>query len=243
MGAGKWQDHFAEHFAGIDVVILPDNDDAGRNHADKVARNLAPVAERVRIVALPGLPHKGDVSDWIAAGGTAKQLCELAAAAETFDPARRMNRDNTVTLDAAPRRLRRRTLLGRYMEQKFEPLRWTVPGYLPEGLSILAGRQKLGKTWLAIDLAVAVGTGGRRWATSASTRATSCTSTWRTASGTSTPARTTVSLRAGAAGPEPAGIGANDSPELGESIHRSMRNLAVIRSQARANRRGRAPAD
>jgi hypothetical protein len=31
-----------------------------------------------------------------------------------------------------------------------------VPGYVPEGLSILAGRQKLGKTWLALDWAIAV---------------------------------------------------------------------------------------
>ena len=42
----------------------------------------------------------------------------------------------------------------------FPPIRWVVPGYVPEGLSILAGRQKLGKTWLAMDWAIAVATGG-----------------------------------------------------------------------------------
>src|SRR4051794_11535495 len=46
------------------------------------------------------------------------------------------------------------------METKFPPLRSIVPGYLYEGFSVLAGRQKLGKTWLAIDWAVAVATGG-----------------------------------------------------------------------------------
>ncbi|MCM5558083.1 AAA family ATPase [Pleomorphomonas sp. JP5] len=46
------------------------------------------------------------------------------------------------------------------MNTEYAELRWTVPGYLPEGLSILAGRQKLGKTWLALDFAVAVATGG-----------------------------------------------------------------------------------
>jgi len=35
-----------------------------------------------------------------------------------------------------------------------------VPGYISEGFLVLAGRQKLGKTWLAIDLALAVATGG-----------------------------------------------------------------------------------
>lgn len=42
----------------------------------------------------------------------------------------------------------------------FPPIRWVVPGYVPEGLSILAGRQKLGKTWLAMDWGIAVACGG-----------------------------------------------------------------------------------
>jgi hypothetical protein len=41
-----------------------------------------------------------------------------------------------------------------------QPARWAVPGYVGEGLSILAGRQKLGKSWLAIDWAIAVASGG-----------------------------------------------------------------------------------
>ncbi|GGB63487.1 hypothetical protein GCM10011316_39190 [Roseibium aquae] len=46
------------------------------------------------------------------------------------------------------------------MAKEFEPTKWIVPDYVPEGFSVLAGRQKLGKTWLAIDWAVAVATGG-----------------------------------------------------------------------------------
>jgi len=46
------------------------------------------------------------------------------------------------------------------MAMTFPPIRWIVPRYVPEGLSILAGRQKLGKTWLAIDWAIAVACGG-----------------------------------------------------------------------------------
>ncbi len=42
----------------------------------------------------------------------------------------------------------------------FPPLAWVVPGYLPQGLTILAGRPKLGKSWLALDLAAAVARGG-----------------------------------------------------------------------------------
>jgi hypothetical protein len=42
----------------------------------------------------------------------------------------------------------------------FEPLRWIVPQYLPEGTSILGGRPKVGKSWLALDIAIGVATGG-----------------------------------------------------------------------------------
>lgn len=46
------------------------------------------------------------------------------------------------------------------MLMEFDPINWVVPGYVAEGFSVLAGRQKLGKTWLAIDFAIAVATGG-----------------------------------------------------------------------------------
>ncbi|MGY4570549.1 AAA family ATPase [Bradyrhizobium sp. USDA 3256] len=54
----------------------------------------------------------------------------------------------------------RRTNTNDLMAQAFAPLKAIVPGYVYGGFTILAGRQKLGKTWLAIDWAVAVSTGG-----------------------------------------------------------------------------------
>lgn len=77
-GAGKWPAYFSSYFRGARVVILPDNDTAGRDHARMVAASLHPVAESVRVLELPGLPPKGDVSDWIAAGGTRDALVALA---------------------------------------------------------------------------------------------------------------------------------------------------------------------
>jgi len=84
-GAGKWRDEFAQYFAGRDVVVLPDNDQAGRDHADRVAANLAPVARGVRILTIPDLPPKGDVSDWLASGGTPEALMALATAAPLYE--------------------------------------------------------------------------------------------------------------------------------------------------------------
>jgi len=85
-GANKFRQEYAAHFAGADCVVLPDNDAPGRQHAASVAKALHSIAARVRIVVLPGLPEKGDVADWIAAGGTAAQLVELGSAAETYSP-------------------------------------------------------------------------------------------------------------------------------------------------------------
>jgi hypothetical protein len=41
------------------------------------------------------------------------------------------------------------------------PTRWAVPGILPEGVTLLGGKPKAGKSWFALALAVAIGTGGR----------------------------------------------------------------------------------
>jgi predicted P-loop ATPase len=106
-GAGKWRADYNRHFAGADVVVLPDNDPQatdpksgalrwhpdgrpvlpGQDHAADVAKHLTWIAARVRVLMLPGLPLKGDPFDWIAAGGTAAQLEEIATSAEAEKPA------------------------------------------------------------------------------------------------------------------------------------------------------------
>lgn len=64
-GAGKWKADYTETLRGARVVVLPDNDEPGRNHADKVAAALQGIAKEVRVVRLPGLGPGGDVSDWM----------------------------------------------------------------------------------------------------------------------------------------------------------------------------------
>jgi hypothetical protein len=84
-GAGKFSRGFAPYFGDRDVVILPDNDAAGRGHARQVVEILEPVATSIRVLELPGLPPKGDFVDWLAAGGTADQLRKLIDAAPPAD--------------------------------------------------------------------------------------------------------------------------------------------------------------
>lgn len=81
MGAGKWREYYAPTLKGADVVILPDNDDKGRQHAEQVAASLHAQGCTVKVVPLPGVKEKGDISDWLDAGHDVDELEELIARA------------------------------------------------------------------------------------------------------------------------------------------------------------------
>lgn len=85
-GAGKFSDKIARWFEGRHVVILPDNDDPGARHGYDVAWKLHDIAASVKILVLPDLPHKGDVSDWIASGGTREALIAMCKAVPVWEP-------------------------------------------------------------------------------------------------------------------------------------------------------------
>ncbi len=78
-GAGKWTDEHSRYLAGRRVVILPDNDAPGIAHAHKAQASLEAAGAEVKVVMLPGLPDKGDVIDWLDAGGTLDSLLEIVA--------------------------------------------------------------------------------------------------------------------------------------------------------------------
>jgi putative DNA primase/helicase len=84
-GAGKFRDELKQWFKDRDVVILPDNDEAGHKHAADIARRLRNVARRIRVVVLPDLPEKGDVSDWLDAGKAVRDLRRLVLASASDD--------------------------------------------------------------------------------------------------------------------------------------------------------------
>jgi hypothetical protein len=72
-GAGKWRSEYVDQLiaAGCQsIVILPDHDDPGRQHAEQVAASCCASGLAVTIVPLPDLPQHGDVSDWLDAGHT-----------------------------------------------------------------------------------------------------------------------------------------------------------------------------
>ena len=84
MGAKKWRPEYDEPFRDRHVVILADNDEDGRTHAQLVARSLFGLAVSIKVLEFPDLPEHGDVSDWLDAGGTPEELVALAEAAPAW---------------------------------------------------------------------------------------------------------------------------------------------------------------
>lgn len=75
----KWRPEYTEQLSGAAcVVLVPDNDESGRAHMRHVAEQLRGKVGEVRWLELPGLPEKGDVSDWLDAGGTVDKFLALA---------------------------------------------------------------------------------------------------------------------------------------------------------------------
>ncbi len=68
------------------VVIVPDNDKPGREHAEIVARSCYAAGLRVNVVELPDLPEHGDMSDWLAVGGTPKAFAALTKSGPLYTP-------------------------------------------------------------------------------------------------------------------------------------------------------------
>jgi putative DNA primase/helicase len=85
-GRGKWRDEYCEPLRGHHARILADNDAPGEAHVLDVAGKLYGIAASVRIIRLPDLPEKGDVSDWLNDGHTVEELDRLAEEAEAYHP-------------------------------------------------------------------------------------------------------------------------------------------------------------
>lgn len=150
MGAGKWHEEWGKYFTGKEVVIIPDNDEPGRKHAEDVAAKIFLHAKKTKILPLPSDGGVKDVSDWFGHGGTIDQLQAIAHKARDWKPR-----------DPDQEKPRLKVISAAELQDKvFPEPKWAVPGLLTEGLTILAGRPKRGKSWMGLGLALAVASGG-----------------------------------------------------------------------------------
>lgn len=83
------------------------------------------------------------------------------AVRKVFDTLARTNTALAWLVGADPEPERREWSIAELLAASFPDPKWAVPGLVPVGLTFLGGRPKLGKSWLGLQIAVAVGTGGR----------------------------------------------------------------------------------
>ena len=158
----KWTAKLTAHLKAVgvtDVVCFPDNDDAGRAHMLAVAQSCTAAGIEARIVALPDLPDKGDVSDYVDAGHSREDLLAVAEATPVFtgSPA-----TEGATIPATARGglefLSTRELIDQV--QAAGPRRWLLRGLWPSrDYGVHAADMKAQKTWTTTDLSVSVASG------------------------------------------------------------------------------------
>lgn len=89
LGAGKWRDSYTSELQGaIHIIILPDCDKPGRQHAITVAEKLIKQGLRVSLADLqqlaPSLPEKADITDYLQQAGSMSVLLENLMTLDTF---------------------------------------------------------------------------------------------------------------------------------------------------------------
>ena len=150
-GAGNWKPILNHHFQGRDVVIIPDNDAAGRTHAQKVAQNLFEVANSLKILELPGLSEKGDVFDWLANGNKPQDLIRLAGQAALVD------QPPIESVDESEDYYTFLTVSDLYRLPEPRPL---VEGLISENsFCVMYGAPGSGKSFCALDIGLSIASG------------------------------------------------------------------------------------
>jgi hypothetical protein len=151
-GAGNWTSEHSAQLKGLAIVVLNDNDEPGYKYAAAVVKHSLGVAASVRRLDLkdywPEIGPGQDVSDWLEKGGGSEEWLEriIAELPEIDGKDQRPGPQPPVPdLDSAA------DLKG----MVFMPLKWIVPGYIPEGVTLLAGKPKVGKSWLMLATALA----------------------------------------------------------------------------------------
>ena len=157
-GAGNWKPELNRYFKGRDVIIIPDRDDAGDKHAKTVINNLIGIAAKIRRVDLPNLSAKQDVYDWFNNGNSVDDMIELVRGSKEIKEAEPI--EETPVDDIPSDTFQVMTINDL---RNMPPVEWLIDGLITSrGFSVLYGAPAVGKSFVAIDMALSVAY-GREW--------------------------------------------------------------------------------
>jgi len=84
MGAGKWKVSYNKYLKDKEVILIPDHDQPGYQHCQKIGQSLRGIAGNIKWLDLPDLEEKEDISDWIEKGNSKEKLLQLIKEAPDF---------------------------------------------------------------------------------------------------------------------------------------------------------------
>lgn len=155
-GAGKWRPEYTQQLraAGVNnAIVIPDNDDAGRQHAHNVASSCHAAGLNVKVIALPGVGPKGDLSDYIAAGHAQADVLALAKNVALYKP-----KDQPA---GAPTGTQLGPVVKCVADVQSEKVSWLWRRRLARGkLTLLMGDPGVGKSFITIDVTSRITRGG-----------------------------------------------------------------------------------
>jgi putative DNA primase/helicase len=152
MGAKKWRDEYNEHLKGKKIVLIPDNDNEGREHMAQVGASLNGQTANLKLLELPGLASKEDVSDFIAKFKDPEQAAErLAVMIESAGP---YEPPKTYTIEDAI--LTTTQFCELLIPKRKCPLH---PWLKNPSINLISGLRGLGKSWFALGIGHSVTNG------------------------------------------------------------------------------------
>ncbi len=153
-GSGKWGNCGQYFQKGINVIIIPDNDEPGRRHALEVAQDLQKRGCSVKLLELPNLQHKEDIYDWLRAGHSKEELLELVGRCEEWN-------EEQVELDDVQEPENERGFKFVWADDlEIKEPRFLVKNLLEEDcLGLVIGDPSSGKSLFVLDMACCISTG------------------------------------------------------------------------------------
>lgn len=138
-------------FPELKIVLAADDDHATEGNPGVTKATEAAKAVNgyvaVPVFPIPREPQHTDFNDLFKVSGKETVGSQILAVVRNSSTPPRPSLSSIVTMEA---------LLGK----TFEPIRWVIPELLPEGLAILSGPPKIGKSWLVMNLCIATAIGG-----------------------------------------------------------------------------------